>query len=163
MNQHKKNKAGECLLLHWDGKLPVNPVSIANALGITVYKQFLDQDSVHIIKDSNLIGYSITVNSHDSRVRQRFSIAHAMGHILLQHLHSQSTPYVDTPLSFSSKSIGQEKEANQFALELLLPERLTRTWFNKMIRTDISEAAKMFDVSEAALYQRLLSLNLIKE
>ena len=158
----KKLNANECLQLHWNGKLPVNPVSIANALGITVYKSFLEQDPLHITYETNSMSFEITVNDHDSRVRQRFSIAHAMGHILLQHPLAQDTPYIDTPLSFSSNAVGQEKEANQFALELLLPERLVKTWFSKMITADVSDAAKMFDVAEAALYQRLVLLNLIK-
>lgn len=154
-------KAESILLDYWDGRLPVNPVYLANKLGITVYKADITPSlSLTSIEEDK---FTITVGANDDVLKHRFFIAHSIGHIVLNHLNKDTPSIKDTSSSFSSNAKNFEKDANTFALALLLPERLVNTWFNKMIRTDISEASKMFDVSEAALYQRLIDLKLMKE
>lgn len=154
-------KAEEILLEYWTGGLPVNPVFIANKLGIDVYKEDLGTKLAKSVIENNK--FTITVGSGEKISSHRFFIAHCIGHILLEHLSKDKPIIEDTKSSFSSSNRNKEKDANTFALALLLPERLVKTWFDKMIGTDITEAAKMFDVAEAAVYQRLIDLRLIKE
>lgn len=154
-------KAEEVLNLYWDGALPVNPVYIANKLGIEVYKDNLD--GILLNTSFSEKKYSITVGYGEKISRHRFFIAHGIGHIVLNHINQATTSINDENDSFMTGAKNMEKEANSFALALLIPERLIRTWFLRMIGTDITEAAKMFDISEAAIYQRLLDLDLIKE
>jgi Zn-dependent peptidase ImmA (M78 family) len=69
------------------------------------------------------------INKNQSQVRQRFSIAHELGHLLLHassgsqleaSIHLDKHTFYRNPLS--SKGIDeQEKEANRFAAELLMP------------------------------------------
>lgn len=76
--------------------------------------------------------------------RRNFTLAHEVGHILLEHENDGSD---------------EEAEANHFAAQLLLPpvlvwELLTQTDFN----LSASELAGIFAVSEAAAQNRLRSL-----
>lgn len=147
---------------YWDGSLPVNPVSVANAMGVQVFKMPMD-DGVNGFVENVAGTFTITVNESDARVRQRFTIAHEIGHIVLGHASDGSKLLRDTVAQFiSGNADPKEVAANSFAAELLMPERLIRTWFDRMIATDMTEAARMFDVSEAALYYRLVNLGLVR-
>ncbi len=52
-----------------------------------------------------------------------------------------------------------ERQANAFASELLMPEALVRTWWAKLRRID--EMAACFDVSSESMYYQLDSLDLL--
>ena len=74
-------KSEEILTNYWDGSLPVNPVSIANKLGITIYKSSLGEKTS--ISNNNKEEKSITVNCDMDIVKQRFAITHALSHFVL--------------------------------------------------------------------------------
>lgn len=155
-------KAAEVLERYWDGSIPVNPVSIANAMGVQVFKMPMEDGASGFV-ETNDGTHTITVNQNDVRVRQRFTIAHEIGHIALGHTCDGTKVLRDTAAAFmSGNKDPKEVDANSFAAQLLMPERLVRTWFDRMIRTDITEAARMFDVSEAAIYYRLVNLGLVR-
>jgi len=70
--------------------------------------------------------WAIVVNKSHSSTRQRFTLAHELGHLLL---HGYTLPHADRgyKLRFrnaksSEGSVFEEVEANQFAAELLMPE-----------------------------------------
>ena len=67
----------------------------------------------------------ILLNSTDTKVRQRFTIAHELGHIQLH------TKKIDKEIIVSRKTdTGRlEKEANVFAAALLMPRRLVYEYF----------------------------------
>lgn len=105
-------------------------------------------------------------------MRQRFTIAHELGHLLL---HRYTTPHADgRQIRFrdedSSKgSVREEVEANQFAAEVLMPEDLIRAHlkmsFDLADDTADREAverltrlAKRFEVSVQALSFRVANL-----
>jgi Zn-dependent peptidase ImmA (M78 family) len=113
--------------------------------------------------DEALIG----VNSLHSRTRQRFTLAHEFGHYLLH----PSDNFVDRKFilfrnTLSSQAIDpREKEANEFAATLLMPERFLR----KLLAGEavdledeerVSQLAKTFGVSNQALVFRLINLDL---
>ncbi len=101
----------------------------------------------------------IGVNATDSDPRQRFTIAHELGHLLLHHdpYHVDRQIYLRGRDSSTAESV-QEIEANAFASNLLMP-----AW---MLKKDIDgvpddaeraaeELAKMYGVSVPAMTFRL--------
>jgi Zn-dependent peptidase ImmA (M78 family) len=108
----------------------------------------------------------IGVNSLHSAVRQRFSIAHEIAHLILHEpeLHVDEHAFVAFRNPESSKaSDPHEIEANQFAAALLMPPDLLRAAIQKLGNNpDVTDAiqtlAQDFQVSEEAMTIRLTSL-----
>jgi Zn-dependent peptidase ImmA (M78 family) len=106
-------------------------------------------------------------------LRQRFTIAHELGHYQL-HLHSANEIFVDKDFivkyrsekKYSETEIRQEREANQFAAELLMPREFIKAEIIKKKYQRLSEMefleklAKTFDVSVAAMTIRANDLDL---
>ena len=117
---------------------------------------------LHRSADRSIIG----INSLHPDVRQRFSIAHELGHLLLHEPQLQIDEHAfvafRNPQS-SEASNPAEIEANQFAAALLMPEPLLRRCALALgDNPDASEAiavlAKQFHVSQDAMTIRLSSL-----
>ena len=112
----------------------------------------------------------IGVNATQALTRQRFTVAHELGHYLL-HPHGRDL-YVDKDFvvhfrdSNSSKGFdSQEVEANHFAAELLMPnDRVVREFVENQFDIDDEAAlrrlAAAFDVSPIAMAIRLTTLGL---
>lgn len=96
------------------------------------------------------IGYNNAQHVH----RQRFTVAHEIGHLLMGH--TSGNKYFD----LKSKN-PQEIEANQFAAELLMPL--------KMIKKDLGNDKKVkdlsdiYNVSEEAVWWRISDCKLINK
>ena len=118
-------------------------------------------------------GGIIGVNSEHSKTRQRFTIAHELGHLLL---HSDEEFHIDEkrPLArrdeVSSQAVDwREIEANQFAAELLMPNDLVRKSVEGLIENDaeitveeaIEKLARDYRVSQLAMTHRLTNLKII--
>ena len=118
-------------------------------------------------------GGVIGVNSEHSKSRQRFTIAHELGHLLL---HADEEFHIDEkrPLALrdekSSLAVDpREIEANQFAAELLMPALLVRESVAALVEQDsevtvegaIDELAHVYRVSTIAMSHRLTSLKII--
>lgn len=126
-------------------------------------------ESGFLLRDSgNVI---IGINSRNSPKRQRFTIAHELGHWLL---HDDKRLIVDEAVRVyrrnnvsSQASDEQEMEANSFAAELLMPEpmviRVARQLQpNAVSREDfVTTLAKHFDVSIEAMGYRLINLGVL--
>ena len=140
---------------NWDLSLPVNPVDIAQKLGLQVY---YGSDM------ENLAGYfdqeknSIYINETDTLSRQRFSIAHEIGHAVLGHGSSPRRNDV-TYSKFTYKK--KENEANRFATSLLMPEVAVRTCIEQS-NMKFPELCKTFGVSERAMGIRLVELGYLR-
>jgi Zn-dependent peptidase ImmA (M78 family) len=101
--------------------------------------------------------WAIVVNKQDAPVRQRFTIAHELGHLLI---HKYPTPHADGRLQVrfrdeksAAGSVREEIEANQFAAELLMPERYVRTWAKKQefdVADQLVDAAAMRGLTQLA-------------
>lgn len=142
----------------WDGFLPINLDALASRLGLLVIRD----------ETLNLQGFSgayengegrplVRINPSDSVRRQRFTFAHEIGHHVLGH---GSRPR-DPAANFSMSADPVEREANQFAAELLMPgDALKHVVRIEGVR-DISTLAKRFGVSEVAMSYRLKNLRLI--
>lgn len=134
---------------------PVSVEKVAEKVGFKIIPfEFHDELSGVLKKDKAVIG----VNKKHHPLRQRFSIAHELGHYLLGHEELNDESFVDERFD---KPIPREKEANIFAAALLMPKKSVTDSVKKH-GLDIKKMAKLFQVSEQAMTIRLLELNLIK-
>lgn len=113
----------------------------------------------------------IGVNETHAPVRQRFTIAHELGHLLL---HSHKDLHIDEGIWLRNErsSLAEDEreiEANQFAAELLMPADLVRQLVagrHLDVGNDddatLRELADKFQVSRQALSFRLSRLNLLR-
>lgn len=92
-------------------------------------KMIHDLDGNPVLGSANFSSKSIEVNLHGNPHRERFTIAHEIGHFCLRHhhyLHSESIieqdlfAYVQTDRHFNLERL--EYQANIFASELTLPD-----------------------------------------
>jgi hypothetical protein len=100
-------------------------------------------------------GHRIVLHGPSSERRRRFPIAHAIGHFVLH-------PHRLAPQRGGGGNAAwqaQEREADQFAAELLMPESLVREAV--LLRgPDADRLADRFDVSRKAMQTRLRWLGL---
>lgn len=145
-------------------KPPVNASIVAKRLNLPVfYWEFPDEVSgIFIVEDSTA---SIGVNVLHPNVRQRFTIAHEIGHFIY---HEDSDLFVDfvemelAPHTYDDKQRELETKANQFAADLLMPKKWLREDFGKHGVEGITLISQLYEVSEQALWFRLLNLKLVE-
>src|SRR5436190_2035174 len=149
--------------------VPVDVARLAELEGVDVDRaDFGDEISGLLVKHGDRA--TIGVNARHAAARQRFTIAHELGHYLL---HSSRELFVDKDYIVhfrdENSSTGYdpiEVEANQFAAELIMPEVEVRQFFNEQ-RFDIDDEgalrrlARRFQVSPTAMAVRLSSLGLV--
>jgi len=101
---------------------------------------------------------TIVVNKNDVPERQRFTVAHELGHYFLHFDKNSSEENV--LISFRGERNKEEYQADMFAAELLMPEELLRTRYEDLAVPYVSTLAKQFNVSSAAMRYRLDTLNM---
>lgn len=107
------------------------------------------------------MGAVIRYSTTESPVRQRFTIAHEIGHFALGHLNSAGKMFRDTPENFSNGAAPEERQANAFAAQLLMPEKVVKFAVNERGFNTLKSLANVFDVSEVAMKYRLVNLGLL--
>lgn len=146
-------------------KLDVTPVpveEIATKLQIKIGREpSEDFSGILIRKDGKAL---IGINSTESHVRQRFTIAHELGHFLLHPNKATFVDYRDNQKDIMRTP--REKQANAFAAALLMPRtRLVKDvklkFKNGIYEEDLTELASEYEVSAEAMKYRLLNLNLL--
>jgi Zn-dependent peptidase ImmA (M78 family) len=160
MAGNPERDAEELLDTVWDGRpLPVDPIEIAQQLGVRVYKLGLDEGvSGMLIKEPGR-DPEIYVNSGDSINRQRFTSAHELGHYVKRVVAgADEWAAIDyrSPLS-SEGSDPDEVYANRFAASLLMPRREVQRLYREH---RLAALAYEFGVSEDAMNYRLRNLKL---
>jgi Zn-dependent peptidase ImmA (M78 family) len=171
VNNHIEIEAQRLLDVHTMNEIPVPVEEIAKRIGVNVLAFDLGSDvsgMLHIKHDSASIGY----NPNESKVRQRFTIAHELGHFIL-HREDKDKIFVDNENYFQIKfrlattadyQQQQEQEANAFAAALLMPKTLVQkeiknySGFDLSDNSSIVELAKKFEVSIPAMSYRVLNL-----
>ncbi len=110
-------------------------------------------------------GYAlIGVSSSEAFVRQRFTIAHELGHFFL---HPQKDAFVDyRDNKRDVMRTPREKQANMFAAALLMPRDILRKDCKAMAKSgladdDLQALARRYAVSEDAMRFRLINLNIV--
>ena len=155
---------------------PIPVEDIADWEGALIVRNNFDgTESGFTLRDGNRI--IIGVNTRTSRKRQRFTIAHEIGHVVLHQSplivdHSVRMDWRDDVSSLGTEK--QEIEANAFGAALLMPQEMVlasakqyslrapgslagTTWREQLI----SELAREFDVSTDAMGFRLINLGVL--
>lgn len=141
-------------------RAPVDVEGLASALGVRVWHGTLPSGiSGTLFRDQSTggsNGYSIIVNEKEPRVRQRFTVAHELGHFLLHRAELDKTGKVKDDIFYRSAQMStrQEAQANRFAANLLMPKRLI-SYYQQLGTTSPRELARIFAVSEDAMLIQL--------
>lgn len=170
--QQAWREAEQVLTAHRVRRAPVDIRKIASGYAHVVERP-LEPDISGALVPLNDGGWAILVNATHSPSRQRFTIAHELGHLLL---HGYTAPHADRTFKFrdarsSEGSALEEIQANQFAAELLMPRDLllkaSRSRLLDHAASDeedsafdswVGELAKKFGVSKQAMTIRVSSL-----
>lgn len=169
---NKARKAAKNLLDSLEiRKAPIPVARIARAVGATVRYYPLDDElsGMIFIKDCQPI---IGVNALHHLHRQRFTIAHEIGHLMLHRDKIEKQVHVDKKFPVmvyrdtrsTQGTKHMEIQANQFAAELLMPESLLREVVGQEERDidddrPIAELSKRLRVSRQALEYRIINLD----
>lgn len=111
---------------------------------------------------TSLRDFDIFIPNHTTHERDRFTIAHELGHYILHYLPNVG-PQTDSPFRidrYGNSAI--EREANLFASAFLMPERQFRDAYGQF-GGDLSAVATRFGVSEIAAQVRAKMLGLHAE
>lgn len=152
--------ARDILANNWNKKIPVDLISIAAGLGVGVQADPLNSTiSGHYLPQGGYNGSPlITYNPFEHPVRQRFTIAHELGHHALGHGERDR----DTPESFYSGVHDPiEQAANQFAAEILMPADTVHMLIRTRGISDVETLSSLFWVSRAAMKYRLRNLGYV--
>lgn len=162
MQSYAALSAEAFLLDHWEGETPVDTtrlcarvgvrVTLANTLGAGV-KGRLRRDS-----RQPLSAHAELLEGMSEQV-SRFVQAHQLGHVVLGHL-ADGAELLETAQTLSLLDDGIEAPANEFALALLMPKRTLFFAVERKGATTIDKLARLFGVSELAVYHRLRLLGM---
>lgn len=142
------------LIRRFQEKAPVDLDGVANALGIKVYTDDLGTISGILRKDKKLggdSGYVILVNKNHPLNRQRFTVAHEIGHFIL---HRDMGDEIRDDEFYRALPGPLETEANAFAADLLMPWNLIRRGQDAG-HSSLYDLARHLGVSQQALAYRL--------
>jgi len=127
---------------------PINLGKICDWLGVEVYTMPCESfGAMFSLRGDKKF---LMVNERQQQGRFRFSIAHELGHILLNH----------EPLRhvYEERELAAERQADCFAAELLLPERFLR---GDCAKYTVPELTRRYKVSRQSLELQLSNLGLI--
>jgi len=152
------------IVLDHVGSAPVDLDALAENLGIRVRRdQSMDNGiSGKIERLNGSSGFAITLNANHPLRRQRFTLAHEIGHYVL-HRDLIGDSLTDDGMYRGKLQDGsmlgslRETEANRYAADLLMPARLIRTEWQAGNKS-IAGLSQTFDVSEEAVRIRLKEL-----
>jgi Zn-dependent peptidase ImmA (M78 family) len=145
-----------------DSLQAIDPGVVARRLGLQVVRRRLRAaplSGIHMY-DEELGKHLILVNSGQPALRQRFTLAHEIGHARFD----RETIVEDVE---NLESTPQEKRANAFASELLLPEAAVKRWQpHAPWGTDIDDVARLalaFGVSLQVAAWKLHNVKLVPD
>lgn len=176
--KHIQNLASEILSSNNIKSAPVDLNKIARGMHIEIIKQSADDKIAgFLIKDFDNKNALIGVNEDHAPNRQRFTIAHEIGHYLLHnyqgvHFDGKNTGlqvYLRDDKSTTGVDV-DEREANLFAAELLMPKALLEKDISEIKEIylldeedlTIKKLAAKYKVSVRALTYRLANLGYIR-
>ena len=146
---------------------PIPVMRLARSCGARIVRVSAKDDNIDGFLYQGDAAVVIGVNRDQATVRQRFTIAHELGHLLL---HEHSRVHVDrgfrVRLRSGLSSVGtdlEEMEANRFAAELLMPidflhADLEEQEFDLADDSQLQALAKRYGVSTQAIAIRLNGL-----
>lgn len=134
-----RNEAERFLQKHKVTEVPVDVERLAHAERFTIERRPLGED------DGETVGRCIRVNSEQALVRQRFTIAHELGHFVMHSSHGTDD--------------ASESQADVFAGALLIPRDALRRAF--ATTKDPKALARQFLVSRDAMWIALKDARLV--
>lgn len=140
---------------------PVDVNGLPERLGIKLKKAFLSNGISGMLERTGN-SFLVTICATDPYTRQRFTLAHELGHYMLhRHLVGDG---VDDDRAYRSTEVGkyhntligpsEETEANKFAANLLMPRELVNEEWAKP-ESSVQSMTELFQVSEHAMSIRL--------
>lgn len=171
----KKKSPYEILDMLCMNEPPFNPFHIARKLNLNVqttldYDKLGTEGQISVDKNNEPI---IWVNPIKSEVRQRFTLAHEIGHLANDVLPKMDNPIIDEyeTLYRSNAYGGIETEANRFAAKLLMPLKPLENFIQEQRKNNpnlnakeaIELIAAKFEVSKQAVFYRLQNIGLIEQ
>ena len=174
MNPYQARTQAEALIERQGISIaPVDVEDIARRLGLRVLYEDLGEDVSGVLITSKE-GANVIIQASDPKNRQRFTIAHEIGHFHLdhqfpegKHVHVDKGNFIRSRNSISSTGLDpKEIEANQFAASLLMPagflkEQVRLLEARPLLDQHVAQLAKRFGVSEHAMTIRLTRLGLL--
>jgi Zn-dependent peptidase ImmA (M78 family) len=135
---------------------PLDIAALTKSLGIKMFFEPMPGDnSGSLMKQKKTGNWIMTINSLHHPHRQRFTIAHEIGHRLKHGI--QRDAFTDTTFFRNGDSNRMEAEANMFAAELLMPAEI----FHKFVEetsAKVENIAELFQVSSMAVRIRAKQL-----
>ena len=147
--------------------IPVPVEALVRRLGAQLSQHRMPRDvSGMLLRDKQRT--LIAVNAYHANTRQRFTIAHELGHLILHRGVFVDTLRVNLRDGQASQGTDYEEvQANAFAAELLMPRYQVLQAATTLVRDGpVAEAllvqrlARQFDVSPQAMGIRLVGLGL---
>jgi len=142
---------------------PVEVEQIAKHFGIEIKKGPSNDFSGLLLHKADKA--YIAVNSNEAKVRQRFTIAHEIGHFILHKNSSVFVEYRDNQKGIIRTP--KELEANAFAAALLMPSASLEKDMAVIVKkgmfeeSDLKTLCEKYAVSEDAMKIRLINLSYI--
>jgi Zn-dependent peptidase ImmA (M78 family) len=150
-----------------DMAAPIPVDQIAHSLGIEdIRERELNGFEAALVTDQGRDRGVVLINSRSGARRRRYSLAHELGHFLCGW-HKQTSPkgFLCSAKDMRTTSgegvhTRQEAEANQFAIELLAPERLVARYLRRL--PELEQVLAMhaaLEISKTAAARRYVSLH----
>lgn len=147
-------------------KLPIQIEKTVEYYGINIEKVDMPHGQAGVIEIANDAA-GMVINKQDSYVRQRFTIAHELGHFISCRYQgktdriSESNDVLQYSRNEDSSSGFDPEEvfANKFAASILMP-KIKIMEIDKIDTLTIDELALLFEVSTQAMRYRLESLKI---
>jgi Zn-dependent peptidase ImmA (M78 family) len=163
-----EKRAATLLEQHGCDKPPIDVLALCKRLGIDVVLEELEDEISGILVLQQKP--AIAVNRSHSRARQRFTIAHEIGHFVL-HKTGKDAVFVDRAAIHFRNQVSStgvdpnEVAANNFASALLMPQRMLEADL-RLIDESITDVhvirlAQKYGVSEQAMNIRLARLDFV--
>jgi Zn-dependent peptidase ImmA (M78 family) len=150
-----------------EGPVPVQEIALALDI-VEVCCERLTNLEGALLTDPNRSRGAILVNAASGRGRQRYTLAHELGHFLNPYHRPTSADgftctradMAEADTATADRHRRQEAEANRFAIELLAPVKRMRPFLaGPPDLRDVLAAKKALDISVAAAVRRYVELN----
>ncbi|NVK21691.1 MAG: ImmA/IrrE family metallo-endopeptidase [Kangiellaceae bacterium] len=146
-----KQKANDLLEQFGISDPYINPVLIARELGVQVKFATFSQEFSNVSGFYDVDTDTIFVNEEEYPLRQTFTVAHELGHRILHKDWAASNQYRVLLRNDDEPKDSYEKEADEFAGNLLVP-RFLLDKYKQLSKQDLS---KLFAVSVPVINIRL--------
>ncbi|WP_048956946.1 ImmA/IrrE family metallo-endopeptidase [Enterobacter bugandensis] len=134
---------------------PLDVTELTKLLGIQMRMEPMAGEESGCLKKDKMGQWIMIINSLQHPHRQRFTIAHELGHYIKHTIMQEN--FMDTTFFRNEESNPMEHEANKFAAELLMPKKMF-VHFIENVSKQVDDLAKHFQVSSMAVRIRAKQL-----